>query len=256
MKLKDLQKHWDAFGRINPMGAILTENSQAVPWDREWNAKAFFQTGVTEIDRVMDYTATLPVNFARERALDFGCGIGRLTQALAAHFSEVHGIDIAPSMIQAARKFNCYGERCHYHLNPASDLRLFPDDHFEFIYSNIVLQHMEPCYSRKYIQEFIRILVPGGLLVFQLPSELVKLSAAKKLIRFCVPPKLLYLYRNAKWCLIDFSRKKPRMELYGINKSEVVHLVENAQGKIEDIQVDNRDTAEEHWNHYQYSVTK
>ena len=27
MKLKNLQKHWDAFGRINPMGAILTETT-------------------------------------------------------------------------------------------------------------------------------------------------------------------------------------------------------------------------------------
>ena len=95
MKLKKLQNHWDAFGRVNPMGAILTENSLAVPWDRQWDAKAFFQTGVTEIDHVVEYAATLPVSFARQRALDFGCGIGRLTQALASHFSEVHGVDIA-----------------------------------------------------------------------------------------------------------------------------------------------------------------
>jgi ubiquinone/menaquinone biosynthesis C-methylase UbiE len=256
MKLKNLEKHWDAFGRINPMGAILTENRLAVPWDRQWDAKAFFETGVREIDHVMEYAATLPVNFARQRALDFGCGIGRLTQGLAAHFSEIHGVDIAPSMIKAASQFNCYGERCHYHLNPASDLRLFPDDHFGFIYSNIVLQHMEPRYSQKYIQEFIRVLVRGGLLVFQLPSELVKPSAAKKLIRFCVPPELLYRYRNAKGCLIDFFRKKPRMELYGVSKVEIVRLVENAQGKIVDIQLDHRDTAEERWKHYQYSVTK
>ena len=110
-------------------------------------------------------------------------------------------------MIEAACQFDYCGERRHYHLNPVSDLRLFPDDHFDFIYSNIVLQHMEPGYSRKYIQEFIRILVPGGLVVFQLPSELVKLSAAKKLIRSCVPAELLYRYRNAKGCLIDYFRQ-------------------------------------------------
>ena len=204
----------------------------------------------------MKYAATLPVGFARRRALDFGCGIGRLTQALAAHFSEIHGVDIAPSMIRAAQRFNCYGERCHYDLNPEGDLRLFPDDYFDFIYSNIVLQHMEPRYSQKYIQEFIRVLVPGGLLVFSLPGEVVKPSAAKKLIRVCVPPELLHRYRNAKWYLIDLFRKKPRMELYGISKVEVVRLVENAQGKIVEIQLDHRDTAEEDWNHYQYSVTK
>jgi SAM-dependent methyltransferase len=256
MKLKDLQKHWDAFGRMNPMGAILTDNRLAVPWDCQWDAKTFFQTGVTEINRVMEYAATLPVSFARSRALDFGCGVGRLTQALGAHFSEIHGVDIAPSMIKTANQFNCYGDRCRYDINPAGDLRLFSDDHFDFIYSNIALQHIEPRYSRIYIQEFIRVLIPGGLLVFQMPSELVKLSAVKKLIRFCVPPQLLYHYRNAKWCFIDLVRRKPRMELFGIRKVEIIRLVEEAGGKIVDIQLDNRDTAEENWNHYQYSVSK
>ena len=256
MKLKNLQKHWEAFGQMNPMGAILTGNHLPVPWDRQWDDNAFFQTGVAEIDQVMEYAASLPVSFARQRALDFGCGIGRLTQALAAHFSEVRGVDIAPSMIKAAYQFNAYGDRCHYDLNLASDLRLFPNDHFDFIYSNIVLQHMEPRYSRKYIREFIRVLVRGGLLIFQLPSELAKLSVLKNLVRSYVPPEVRYRYGNVKWSLIDFFQKKPRMELYGISKGEVLHLVENAHGKIIDIQLDQRDTAEEHWNHYQYSATK
>jgi SAM-dependent methyltransferase len=56
-------------------------------------------------------------------------------------------------------------------VNPADDLRLFPDNSFDLVYSNIVLQHMEPRYSESYIGEFIRVLKPGGMTYFQLPAE-------------------------------------------------------------------------------------
>lgn len=256
VNLKNLQNHWDAFGRSNAMGAILTDDSLAVPWHRQWDAGAFFQTGVAEIDGLMEYAATVPARFGRRRALDFGCGIGRLSQALAAHFSEVHGVDIAPSMIESARRFNRHGDSCHYHLNPACDLELFPDNHFDFTYSNIVLQHMEPRYSRKYIQEFIRTLVPGGLIVFQLPGEVVKASALRRLIRSRAPSDLLYRYRNAKGRLIDYFRGEPRIEMYGIDKPEIVRLIEDANGAVLDIQLQRDETASERWDHYQYCVTK
>src|SRR5262249_36530770 len=35
----------------------------------------------------------------------------------------------------------------------------------------LVLQHMRPEYSTSYLREFLRVLAPGGVLVFQLPAE-------------------------------------------------------------------------------------
>src|SRR5207248_4370527 len=64
-------------------------------------------------------------------------------------------------------------QRCHFVVNPANDLTLFPDDSFDLIYSSLVLQHMRPEYSLNYIKEFLRVLAPGGLLVFQIPSRLI-----------------------------------------------------------------------------------
>jgi hypothetical protein len=116
-------------------------------------------------------------SLARGKALDFGCGVGRLTQAMCRHFEECHGIDIAESMVAKAREYNRHGARCHYHVNTKSDLSLFADHTFDFIYTNIVLQHNPPAMSRRFIQEFLRILAPGGLLVFQLPSELLEASS-------------------------------------------------------------------------------
>ena len=64
-----------------------------------------------------------------------------------------------------------FGAQCYYHLNKTTDLSLFEDNTFDFIYSNIVLQHNRPETSRKFIREFCRVLAPGGFLVFQIPSH-------------------------------------------------------------------------------------
>jgi hypothetical protein len=73
-------------------------------------------------------------------------------------------------MIERAKSINKYGRNCCYLLNVHQHLRIFSDQQLSFIYSNIVLQHIPPDLSELYLQEFLRILEPGGLLVFQLPS--------------------------------------------------------------------------------------
>ena len=48
------------------------------------------------IDQLLGWLRELHVQVRPGRALDFGCGVGRLTQALAGKFSECDGVDIAP----------------------------------------------------------------------------------------------------------------------------------------------------------------
>jgi SAM-dependent methyltransferase len=170
MELSELQRDWEEFGRIDPLWAILTDPSKK---NNRWDPQEFFATGEAEIECLMDRVATLSLSLRRGRALDFGCGVGRLTQALCKHFEQCSGVDIASSMIELAREYNRFGDRCQYYVNAAADLRLFEDDRFDFVYSNIVLQHIPPEYSTRYIREFLRVLTPGGLAAFQLPSEVV-----------------------------------------------------------------------------------
>jgi SAM-dependent methyltransferase len=166
--LKQLQKNWDEFGKIDPLWAILTSPDRK---GGKWDTEEFFAAGRREIDHIMRRAEALTLPARRETALDFGCGVGRLTQALCAWFERCCGVDIAPSMIALARQHNTYGRKCEYFLNPDSDLQIFSDDVFDFVYSSIVLQHMEPRYSTSYIREFVRVLRPRGLVVFQLPGS-------------------------------------------------------------------------------------
>ena len=53
------------------------------------------------------------------------------------------------------------------------DLTVFSDASFDLVASDIVLQHLpDRATVEGYLAEFVRVLKPGGLLVFQLPSSL------------------------------------------------------------------------------------
>lgn len=168
MTFDDLKNTWTALGEADPLWAILTnEESEGGGWDLD----AFFASGEAEISSVMAEIDSLGLAFERGRALDFGCGVGRLTRALGARFGEAHGVDIAPTMLDLARRLNAEHPNLVFHLNQQPDLGLFPSDHFDFVYSRIVLQHMAPEYAKHYIDEFVRVVRPGGVVAFQIPSR-------------------------------------------------------------------------------------
>ena len=166
--INELRERWDQAGRIDPLYVILSDPSKK---GGGWDLDDFFASGRAGITHLFEEAGRLPVDLRWTRALDFGCGVGRLTQALADHFDHTDGVDVAPSMVEHARTFNRHGERCQYHVNAVADLTLFADDTFDLVYSNIVLQHMHPDLSSGYIGEFVRVVAPGGLVVFQVPSE-------------------------------------------------------------------------------------
>ena len=123
MRLKDTQKYWDFFGKSDPLFFILTFKDKR---GGKWNKEEFFNTGKREIAESMNYIKSLGFPIPAGRALDFGCGVGRLTQSLADNFGEVYGVDIAPSMIALANQYNRHGDKCKYFLNQKDNLRLFP----------------------------------------------------------------------------------------------------------------------------------
>jgi SAM-dependent methyltransferase len=168
MRFSRLRWHWERLGRRDPFWAVLTDPDKR---GRRWEIDEFFRSGILEIEAVLHHARELGLPVHRRRALDFGCGAGRLTQAMAAHFERCDGVDISTSMLRHARQLNRYPDRCIYHLNVSADLSRFADASFDFVYTTLVLQHMKPSYTRGYITELLRVLAPGGLLVFQLPSQ-------------------------------------------------------------------------------------
>ena len=103
------------------------------------------------------------------RALEIGCGPGRLMLPMSRHFGEIHGVDISDEMIAQARvKLNSV-PHAHLHHASGSDLALFPPDHFDFVYSYAVFQHIPSAQVVfSYLREVVRVLAPGGVARLQI----------------------------------------------------------------------------------------
>lgn len=168
--LQKLQRTWEELAQADPLWAICTDPAKQ---NKRWSREEFFATGRNEVGMVLRCLADLGMSVDGEApALDFGCGVGRLTRALAEHFAECWGVDISPTMIRLAKEFNRDLPQCQFVLNERDKLESLQDNYFGFVYTSIVLQHMAEGFIRKYIAELVRVLRPGGVLVFQLPDSL------------------------------------------------------------------------------------
>ena len=127
----------------------------------------FFQTGQDTIREVMTAAAELDAPQRFDRALDFGCGMGRLTRALADRFEYVLGLDISPRMIEVAQEFD---SRPDYRL---MDLDLPATEPVDLLVSMYVLQHLEEGQASEYLDAFPSLLAEGGIGMVQAsyPSE-------------------------------------------------------------------------------------
>jgi ubiquinone/menaquinone biosynthesis C-methylase UbiE len=253
MEFRELQKSWAEWGRKDPFFAVLSLRDKKY---NRWNEEEFFETGRREIAHIMEYVAALPSPPPYTRALDFGCGVGRLSQPLCSYFRECHGVDIAPTMLRLANRYNRRPDCCHFHLNERSDLKLFPDGHFSFVYSHLVLQHMRPEYAEKYIGEFVRLLCTGGIALFQIPSHRTDpepskaarlISRAKEGIRTVVNS---VTERTAGYLMF------PKQEAYGTSRERVADTVEGAGGRIVEVRPEKFGLGELGWANYFYTVTK
>ena len=243
LSLKSLRRNWDRFGETDPFWAILTDPEKK---NNRWDPEQFFASGVSEIADALDRIERIQCFPSKARALDFGCGLGRLSQALALHFTEVHGVDISASMIRKAGEYNRYGDRCLYSLNLRGDLSQFPDNHFNLVYSNLTLQHMPANLSTRYLAEFIRVLAPGGTACFQLPSRRTpgSVSAATRLL------EVGYLRLFAPL----FRRNLPVMEMHGIECGTVVRLLASKGARVVEVSADS--SLLPAWESFHYIVTK
>jgi len=179
MDLEKLKDDWEALARNDALGAILTDHTKS---GGKWQLDEFMATGESEVVTVMEHLRQIghEPDFGGA-ALDFGCGVGRLTQALARRFASCTGVDISKEMVSQAERLNKY-PHCRYVVNAESRLP-FRDGEFAFIYCNIVLQHVPKRFAEEYLREFVRILGAGGILVFGVQDSFAMPDVASRVTR-------------------------------------------------------------------------
>jgi SAM-dependent methyltransferase len=166
-ELARLRRVWNELGADDPLWAILSRPDMR---GGRWDEAVFFATGETEIAAIDAFCVESALPRERGLALDFGCGVGRLTRALAKRYGTAVGVDISQSMIAAARRLNAGIGNIRFVENAAANLDFLAAASVDFVYSAIVLQHMPAALQLAYIDAFLRVLAPGGVAVFQFAS--------------------------------------------------------------------------------------
>jgi SAM-dependent methyltransferase len=248
---------WEQLGRKNPLGAILTVDNEMA----DWNIGEFLATGRADVSRFMSDFERLSPNTPRTRLLDFGCGVGRVTRVFADGFDEVVGVDVAPTMIEWARSLHADCGRCTFLVNRAPDLKCFASASFSVVYSRIVLQHIRTGIVERYIPELIRVLQPGGALMFQLPEvhsvdslRTFERAAVVGTLKQRLPKGVVLAWRRLKYALLTRAAGSAKMEMFGMDRDEVEGHIRDAGGVLLEAKPD--DSHGPVGNGFEYWVTK
>lgn len=218
---KNVQAVYEKLGSEEPFWAVLSNRR----YKRDVvDQQAFFDTGQHEISELIGRIEKQKIELPRGRALDFGCGVGRLTNALATHFDEVVGVDISKTMVENANQL-CQHDNCRFVVNTQPDLSIFPDAHFDFVYSNITLQHIPMPASQTYVEEFLRIIKPDGLIVFLIPD-------GKDRPADSLASRMLTHYRENIRPLYKRLRGKYPVQIHPIARQQVEQIVQSQHGQI------------------------
>jgi cyclopropane fatty-acyl-phospholipid synthase-like methyltransferase len=132
-----MDNRWEAFAKQNAEFYIKTASD--VDFATPRGQELFRQWGRDDVARILREAA--PHLNGRNRAIEIGCGIGRLAIPTAEQFTEVIGVDIAPTMVDKLRD-HC---RAAGVTNVRGFLSAQPWDEqgpADLVYSLIVFQHI------------------------------------------------------------------------------------------------------------------
>lgn len=105
----------------------------------------------------------LSTNSTKLKILDAGCGTGGLTKKLS-RVGDTVGIDLSNEALKLARR-----RGIKVKLGSISKIN-FPSSSFDIVVSADVLYHQWVDNDKQVVQELLRVLKPGGILLIKLPA--------------------------------------------------------------------------------------
>jgi SAM-dependent methyltransferase len=160
-----MRSYWDAKARENAMYYIHSELDFKNPDQAE-----FWASGAANLEATLE-------PFGRrftpgDSVLEIGCGMGRITRAIAERAGSVIGVDVSEEMVSRAREALAGVPNVEIRLGDGTSLAGMDDASFDACYSFIVFQHIpDPAVTCGYITEIGRVLKPGGWAVFQISDQ-------------------------------------------------------------------------------------
>ena len=166
--LVGITEKWVQHGNTEPYWSVLTQErfrSSNIDVSRD----QFYASGHGNVNNAIRAVRRAGVDPAGFRtAIDFGCGVGRLTFALAKHVGFVTGIDISAAHVRHAQnraRETQVGNVAFKVLGNVSDISML--EKTDFIISLIVLQHNPPPIMGEIFGRLLRLLNRGGVVYLQ-----------------------------------------------------------------------------------------
>jgi SAM-dependent methyltransferase len=161
----DSARYWDARARENVLYFVDTEIGYRDP-----DTEAFWRRGEEVVERMLGMVGlTIAPD---EQLLDIGCGVGRLTRALALRAKHVYGIDVSRQMLELAKQYNPALENVTWLHGDGQALGGVDDASVDGCFSHVVFQHIpDPEITLNYVRDMGRVLRPGGWALFQVSTD-------------------------------------------------------------------------------------
>jgi 2-polyprenyl-3-methyl-5-hydroxy-6-metoxy-1,4-benzoquinol methylase len=169
--LAHIESVWTVYGATEPHWSVVSTSAfRADVIDQ--NIQAFHDSGRNEVEnlkRLLNRTSIDPSTF--QVALEYGCGVGRVTRWLANVFPVVYGVDISTNHLSLAKSyFQQEGVNNIKTILIQSLQNIDALPRYDFLYSKIVLQHNPPPVIYLILNKLCEKLNPGGSGVLQIPT--------------------------------------------------------------------------------------
>lgn len=158
---QSIKSFWNRAAEENPYWYVSSYGSYGA--DR--NLEEFWASGNTiwaDIKRATGYTPG-----PADTVVEIGCGVGRLTRAIAPEVGRVIALDISDRMLAIARQADL--PNAEFRTADGFTLPGIADKSVDLVLAYCVFQHL-PSYAalRSYVVEMNRIAKPGSLIAFTL----------------------------------------------------------------------------------------
>jgi 2-polyprenyl-3-methyl-5-hydroxy-6-metoxy-1,4-benzoquinol methylase len=190
---------WEYYGKHHPYYGVLSYSEFRAGVLDEQAKEKFFASGVEVVDSFIARAERAFGALRYETALDYGCGVGRLTRRLAERFRQVIGVDISSEMLEEARRnLSAYGNVTLQQVSSDSNTAL------DFVLSKIVFQHIPAGEGFRILERLATQLSPGGVGILDLPVRYTggrvrrALSAVRSLLPAREPVMPLHIYDLAR----------------------------------------------------------
>ena len=156
-------KEWDAISKVDAKTGILNLGNGHITTETE-----FAEAGRADAEQYI-----LPYVPNQGTVMDYGCGIGRMTRAVAEAKPELSlvGLDVSAGMLKQLKKYCGESANRIRTVKVPGDGRMpgVEDSSVDLGWSWLCLQHMEPYDAYRTLTEAYRVIKPGGSFIATFP---------------------------------------------------------------------------------------